>query len=447
MNIANVGLSGLFAAQAGLDASARNTSNMLTLGYSRQGVLFTPRIGGGVLIGASMRFNSGYQSQQMWRSQSDKQHFASRESLFDQLENIVGMGDGSARQQVDAFFRALEAVTADPTNTALRQQVIASADALAKSVNLEREAMRRQLSTAQAQSVAGIEQANALARGIADLNRAIAEADALGLPAHELKDQRDQAIDDLSALVAIDVLIQPDGTADIALSGGPPLVTSGQSGQLALTAHADGSWQLDLDLAGGRYPIDGARAGGMLGGLVSFATETLMPTMATQADFASQFADAVNAQLAAGFDVNGVPGKPLFVYDPVSGMLAADMSITPAELGFSGAADQPGNNDNLLKIAGLRASKVTLYGLGEVALGDASTLMAGRIGSDSQANRLSLAKATDIRAQAELDRNALSGVSNEEETVRMMELIQMYQANMKVISTARELFDSTIQML
>lgn len=447
MNITQIGLSGLMAAQSGLDITGRNTANMLTRGYSRQGVLLTPRPSGGVDVGATMRFNLGIHSQQMWRAQSDQYKFQAGDSYFNQLENIIGVGEGSARVQLDGFFASLDAATADPTNTALRQQIIASADSLAKSLSAERGGMQRQLQATQAESAAGVTQVNALAKTIADLNRAIADAEARGTPAHELMDQRDQAIDDLSALVQVDVLMQPNGTADISLAAGPPLVTGGHVGALLLTGNPDGTWRIDVDFAGVSYPVLGDQAGGSLGGLMTYAQNTLIPAIATHDSFVESLASTFNAQLAQGFGTNGSPGKPLFAYDPASGLLSADTTLAPAELGFSSAANEPGNNDNLLKLTALRTASVAVTGLGNVALADACSLLAGRIGSESQANQLALGKSAQIRQQAELERNAVSGVSSEEETVNFMEFVQMYQANMKVIATARELFDSTLQML
>lgn len=55
--------------------------------------------------------------------------------------------------------------------------------------------------------------------------------------------------------------------------------------------------------------------GGSLGALFDYQNDVLTPLTDTINSMASQFADAVNNQLAQGYDLNGNPGEPLFIYD------------------------------------------------------------------------------------------------------------------------------------
>lgn len=73
-------------------------------------------------------------------------------------------------------------------------------------------------------------------------------------------------------------------------------------------------------------------------------------------------------------------------------------------------------------------------------------MLVGKLGSASQQNKASLATAGEIREQAELAWLSVSGVSSEDEVVNISEYLNMYQANMKVISVANDLFTSTINM-
>lgn len=447
MNITNIGLSGLLASQAGVAASARNTANLLTTGYTRQGVLLTPRIGGGVTIGAQIRFSDNYKTQQLWNSHAALGQYVAGESYYKQLEEVMGLGEGSLKAGIDAFFGTLDEVSTDPTNSALRQQVISAADSMAKSFNSLRQAMLGQLDTARQQSMAAADQVNALANSIADLNKQIAQAEINGEVPSELIDQRDMAIDNLSALADISVLRQPDGSVDVSIANGPPLVAGGQVGKVSVVPNADGTFELALELAGTRFPLDGQTIGGMLGGLSLYVEETLLPQLDANKQLAGEFANRINTQLATGFGTNGQPGQPLFEYDPVTGAISVSSTITQADLGFSNSATEPGNSDNLLAVIELRKEKITLPGIGEVSLGDAYTSLVGKLGSASQQNQNSLASASEIRMQAERDWLSVSGISEEEESVKIAEFLNMYNANMKVISVANEMFKSTIDML
>ncbi|WP_175885446.1 flagellar hook-associated protein FlgK [Burkholderia sp. BCC0044] len=443
MNITRIGLSGALAARAALDTSARNTANLQTAGYTRQGVLLTSRVGGGVDVNSVIRFGDHYKTQQKWAAHGAVGQHGAAQPYFRQLEEVMGLEDGSVKSSMDKFFGALDEVSADVTNSALRQQVLMAAGGMATSFNNLQQMMRGQLDTLRQQSAAAAEQINGLSRTIADLNRLVADAQATGGAPSELIDQRDHAIDQLAALADIRTVRQPDGTLDVSLAGGTPLVASNQIGKIGVDTRADGTFAVRLELGGTQYPLDGAKVGGSLGGLATFARDTLLPQMEAVRALASEIADSVNRQLTAGFDMKGSPGAALFTFDSATGRLAVN-EMKPEALGFSGDRTASGNSDNLLKLIGLRTLRIELPGFGETSLGDAYTLLVGKLGAQSQQNQSNLAMAADVRRQSEAAWLELSGVSMDEEAVNVSEARQVYAANMKVISVAKELFDATI---
>jgi flagellar hook-associated protein 1 FlgK len=80
-------------------------------------------------------------------------------------------------------------------------------------------------------------------------------------------------------------------------------------------------------------------------------------------------------------------------------------------------------------------------------MGDANTQMVGRLAMQSQQNQASLATAETVRNQSEESCKSTSGVNQDEEAVSLMQYQQMYQANLKVIAVANQLFDSTLAMM
>jgi len=443
VNIMHIGLSGTLAAQAGLNMAARNTANLLTPGYTRQGVHLTSRIGGGVDATSLIRFADQYKTQQKWASNGPYGRYGAVESHYTQLEGVMGIGDGSVKAGFDKFFGALSEVSADVTNPALRQQAIHAADGLAKSMNALQSALRMQLDGVRQQSTATVREINALTGSISELNREIAKASAAGTTPSELIDRRDEAIDRLSALADVRAVVRPDGTVDVGLATGLPLVAGSATATLDVVAQSDGTFALSLGFAGTSYPVDGARVGGALGGLSEFAADVLVPQADAMRSLASALAEKVNGQLTAGYGTNGEPGKPLFDFEPVTGTLRVH-SITADELGFSNDPTQPGNSANLLKLIDLQRAGIEIPGFGEVALGDAYTMLVGKAGSQSQQNRTMLAMADDMRKQSEAAWLATSGVNMDEEAVNIAGFMQAYSANMKVISVANQLFDMTL---
>ncbi|XLM21863.1 flagellar hook-associated protein FlgK, partial [Chromobacterium piscinae] len=86
-------------------------------------------------------------------------------------------------------------------------------------------------------------------------------------------------------------------------------------------------------------------------------------------------------------------------------------------------------------------------GIGQVTLGDAYSQMIGHLAIASQQNKSGLDTANVIRAESEKNWQGTSGVNRDEEAVSLIEFQKMYQANMKVISVANQLFESTLAIL
>ena len=81
-----------------------------------------------------------------------------------------------------------------------------------------------------------------------------------------------------------------------------------------------------------------------------------------------------------------------------------------------------------------------------VLLGDVYTQLVGKLAMYSQQNNASYETAQTVRDQSESNWRSTSAVNTDEEAVNLMQYQQMYQANMKVITVANELFDSLLEM-
>jgi flagellar hook-associated protein 1 len=97
----------------------------------------------------------------------------------------------------------------------------------------------------------------------------------------------------------------------------------------------------------------------------------------------------------------------------------------------------------LLDLLGLKNQTITLNG-SQVTLNDAYAGLLGQVASDSRQNQADLKSATAVTQQAQAQRDSVSAVSLDEEAVNLMTYQQAYQANMKVISTANQLFDDML---
>lgn len=454
MSIINNALSGSMAAQAAVNAASQNIANMNTRGYTRQGVLLAALAGStaqspgsGVEVKSLIRFSDSYKSQQMWRAASDLGARTQTQPYLTQLERVMGDNASSISSGIDSFFKALNAAGVDPTSTPLRQQIVTAADAMAQHFNSINSVMSNQILSVHQQRDAMVPQINTTLENIAALNGKIAGSGATGTNVSALIDARDQAIDDLAGKMALEVIDQPDGSRSVSLKSGQPLVLGSIAGSIGTSLNPLNQQIVTLSFATSTFVVDNATVGGQMGGLSEFETKTLLPMQQAVQAIASQLAGAVNSQLALGKTMTGVSGGPLFVLAPgSSNILGITPGFTAADLALS-ASGAAGDSSNLQELIKIKNLSINVPSLGMVLIGDADTQLVGKLGVDSQKNKALLSTANTVREQSVADWLSTSGVNKDEEAVNLLEFQKMFQANMKVISVANDMFDATLAMM
>ncbi|HCD1255917.1 TPA: flagellar hook-associated protein FlgK [Citrobacter amalonaticus] len=456
MDMINIGYSGANTAQVELNVTAQNTANAMTNGYTRQVAVISSigassgsmnSAGNGVQVDSIRRVSNQYQVSQVWYAASDNGYYSTQQEYLTQLETVLSDENSSLSGGFDNFFAALNEATTSPDDSSLREQVISEAGALTLRINNTLSYIDSQSTEIASQEQAMVEQVNTLTSGIASYNQQIAEAEANGENASALYDARDQMVEQLSGMMDVDVNIDDKGNYNVTLQNGQPLVSGQQSSTIAMKTDADGSQSLSLTFAGttSSMPSD---PGGSLGALFDYQNQVLSPLSDSINSMASQFADAVNTQLAQGYDLNGNPGQPLFIYDAndADGPLTINPDLSADELAFSSSPDESGNSDNLQALIAIANEPLEIDNLGSVTVGDACSTLISDIGIYSQQNQTEAQAASNVYAQAQNQQSNVSGVSMDEEAVNLITYQQIYEANLKVISTGADIFDSVLEM-
>ena len=454
MTITYNALSGALAAQAALNTVSQNLANVQTPGYTRQGVLLkatasdpgTLSAGNGVQIGSLLRFSNSYQLQQMWRANSDLGAHSQTQPYLSALEKVMSDDQSSISSGVDGFFKALNAAGVDPTSSPLRQQVVTTANSMAQQFNSIYNVAANQVTSVNQQQQAILPSLNESLAGIALLNKQIVSVGGSGTNTSALMDKREQLIDSVSAQVGVEVVYNPNGSVNVSLKSGEPLVMSDTASTVSYST-ASGNPVLQLSYSNVTFTLDDTKVGGQLGGLGDYKQNTLIPLQTSIKELATQVAQKINTALAGGRKSDGTAGVPLFEDPPTSGVMQVVSGFTSSDLAFS-SDGTPGDSGNLQNLIDVKSQNVTLSSLGgaSVILGDADTQLVGKLGIDSQQNQALLATATTVRSQSEDDWKSTSAVNSDEEGINLVEFQNMYQANMKVIAVANTLFESTLQM-
>ncbi|MFM0740333.1 flagellar hook-associated protein FlgK [Paraburkholderia xenovorans] len=328
-NLINLGLSGLNAAQWGLNTTGQNISNASTPGYTLETPVYAEAGGQytgsgylpqGVSTTTVTRQYSQYLTTELNNAQSSGSSLSTYNSLISQLNNLIGQPTAGVGSAITSYFTGLQNVANNASNLATRQTAMSGAQTLVNQINAagqQYDALRQSVNTQLGNTVSQI---NSYTQQIAQLNGQITQASAQGQPPNQLLDQRDLAVSNLSQLVGVNV-VNTNGSYSVFMSNGQPLVSSTNSFNLGTAPSSGDTSELSVQYLGqaGANPAaapqnlpDSKINGGTLGGLLTFRSQTLDPGEAQLGAIAVSFAAQVNAQNGLGITLAGAQGGALF---------------------------------------------------------------------------------------------------------------------------------------
>ncbi|MDA0151046.1 flagellar hook-associated protein FlgK [Vibrio sp. Makdt] len=457
MGMTNIGLSGALANRVALNTTAQNTANVNTLGYSRQIVTMEASLSGNAVNGINL--GSGVEVSDILRiadqSSINRLREATESAQFSQsyfnglsnLENLLGADGLSLTQGMNGFFAAIDEASVTPESVAFRQQVLTNANALAQQFNSVSAQLGQQEAAQSERYGALVTHVNSQLESIASLNQKLQEDALLGKNVGGLQDAMDKHLNELSKSLDVQV-IYTNGGVELSTPNGQPLVIGGYAASFARDLSSGDPYSTDLNITfqSMTTPVD-ASLGGELGALEALKTNQYEPIKTLLADLAKGLADGVNTALNSGFDLNGAAGQNLFTYTPGSEALslAIDPSLTAQDLAFSSSATLAGNGDVLKDLSMLSQTPLTN---GSVAGETPYSAYSGLLGDIGIFTRQAQSEATAAQVSmedAQVARDSVSAVNSDEEAANMLLYLNAYEANMKIISTANQMFQTLLR--
>jgi flagellar hook-associated protein 1 FlgK len=340
----DIGVTGLRAAQQQLDTAAHNVANANTPGYSRQRVTLVEappytfpafnrsglpgQVGSGVSVASIMRVRDSYLDLQVQAQNSLKGEWDARQQQLAKVEAIFPepstAGLGSV---ISKYYSAWQDVAANPTSTAARTTLTEQAATLALAMNRDSTQLASVTTGINQQLTQQVATINDLAKQIASLDGQIQRVTITGDNANDLSDQREQLLEQVSALVPTTVLTRSDGTISVQVNGvdlvsnvyARPIVAATDSNGNVIPQWADGS------------PV--APLAGQMKALLDVRDVDVAAYRTQLNTLAQGIADSTNALHQRGVDANGNAGQAIFTY--YAGNAAATLAVNPAV-----AADQ-----------------------------------------------------------------------------------------------------------
>ncbi|HDR4870823.1 MULTISPECIES: flagellar hook-associated protein FlgK [Bacillus cereus group] len=425
----NTPLSGMLAAQMGLQTTKQNLSNIHTPGYVRQMVNYgsvgasnghTPeqRIGYGVQTLGVDRITDEVKTKQFNDQLSQLSYYNYMNSTLSRVESMVGTtGKNSLSSLMDGFFNAFREVAKNPEQPNYYDTLISETGKFTSQVNR----LAKNLDTVEAQTAEDIEahvnEFNRLAASLAEANHKIGQA-GTQVP-NQLLDERDRIVTEMSKYANIEVSYE---------SMNPNIASVRMNG--VLTVNGQDTYPLQLNKE--KDPMSVEIYGSEIS-VTSGAIKSAIDTKAKIVDYKKNLEDLMSSVKT---QVNTVMGKDFFVGD-----YAKDMKLNPE---FQ-------KDISKMKISAEIANKLAAITDGDYKEGlsykAALDQFIVRVASDKSAVNGYQKIHGDLLEGIQQEKMSVEGVNMEEEMVNLMAFQKYFVANSKAITTMNEVFDSLFSII
>ncbi|SLJ98149.1 flagellar hook-associated protein FlgK [Bacillus toyonensis] len=425
----NTPLSGMLAAQMGLQTTKQNLSNIHTPGYVRQMVNYgsvgasnghTPeqRIGYGVQTLGVDRITDEVKTKQFNDQLSQLSYYNYMNSTLSRVESMVGTtGKNSLSSLMDGFFNAFREVAKNPEQPNYYDTLISETGKFTSQVNR----LAKNLDTVEAQTTEDIEahvnEFNRLAASLAEANKKIGQA-GTQVP-NQLLDERDRIVTEMSKYANIEVSYE---------SMNPNIASVRMNG--VLTVSGQDTYPLQLNKEKDPMSVE------IYGSEISVTSGAIKSAIDTKAKIVEYKKNLEGLMSSVKNQVNTVMGKDFFVGD-----YAKDMKLNP----------EFAKDISKMKISAETANKLAAITDGDYKEGlsykQALDQFIVGVASDKSAVNAYQKIHGDLLEGIQQEKMGVEGVNMEEEMVNLMAFQKYFVANSKAITTMNEVFDSLFSII
>ncbi len=446
-----LGLKAMHAARVSLQVAGDNIAHIGTPGYARRRVELVPsypvRVPGGWLdqgadVAAVRRMEDRFLQAALERELGRRAGAEERLRALQAVERLYGtLESNNLGAALSAFAAAFEELAGQPENFALRRTALSAAETLARTIRDTYARLQEQRQREDQAVEAAVARVRELALELARLNREIAAHEADGTTAGPVRDQRQRIVEELAEWTGGTAVAEAGGRVSFALPGGPTLVSGDAALPLAVERDANGLERVRSGADG--TDITARVRQGRLGALLAARDEILGERLEELDRLAEDLTVRVNAVVTAAFDRSGNPGAALFVPDPptqpshaariaVNAALLAD----PALLAVS-ATGAPGDGAAAREVAEVvREPSAALGGRDPIGfVADSLT----RLGSAIVETDVVHGVAEELVAALQARRDAVSGVSLDEEAVELIRQQRAFEAAARFLGVMNEI--------
>ncbi len=483
----SIGRSSLRTSKKSLSTTSHNIANANTEGYSRQKVTAetnTPIqsgknvLGSGVNVKSVKRVHDRLVEKKLNSSISSNNFDQERTDQLSNVEEIFNEINSDGMNKImNRFFNSFRELSNQPENEVVRTLVRDNANIVVKDFKRISDSITHVKERIDTQIGGIVEDANVLGTTIADLNKEITRLENMGGETGDLRDQRDNAVRQLSESFDINTYEDERGQYVVNIKGGGSLVAGGTVNNLKLGkvggdevgSYKDESRaEIFFEAGGSKTPISSSITGGKLGALTQTRNDEVVLLRSQLDEMAHGLVHITNAIHRKGYVNKRIPTDQNgnIVNDPRIGKITGinffkeplDLKQSSQFIDLSDDVKADLNNittglepnspgDNRIAIAISKVQHEKVLGGGSKTFEETYLQSVAKIGLATSKSKVNAEQSKGILAQAKSIKERVSGVSIDEEATNMVKYQQAYEASAKMIRTADEMFDSVLGMM
>jgi flagellar hook-associated protein 1 FlgK len=446
----------LLANQMAIDITGANVANVNTPGYTRQRTNFESLgnvdVGNasaqvGVIVNRIERMYDRYIESQVI---DQRQSSGYSDAMMLGLQNIEIILDdtsgGGINEHLNRFWSSWEDLSRNPAGKLERSALLSSAETLTGAIvsykrNLD------DINTELNRSIADVvSQINDKVSEISSLNiKIISTGGGDDGNKNDLLDKRSEALRELAAMVNISQLENPDGTVNVSMANGEPLLQGMTAQTLSIVLSGDKS---DIFNSNSPEEVNSSITGGKLGAYMELQHSILPKYMNDLNELTNALATRVNALHGSGFDGNGNIGLDFFTItdtDIPSGSIGINPIIAADINRIAASASVSGDGENATRLASVRDE--LLMDDGKSSLSGFLAAMVGEIGRQTANAKTNSDHQSAIMNYLNNQRESVSGVSIDEEMILLIKYQMGYTTAGKLCQTVEEMLDTLMGLV
>ncbi len=451
-----IGKRALLTHQFTLQTIGHNIANVNTPGYSRQRVNITTMIpeqsnvgsiGSGVKVVDVRHARDLFLGEQVREDSKLLGQWSYKSKILSQIESLVNEPNENALGELlNNFWSSWsDLATGDQAS---RDALVSSTQELTNGFHQLANQLDNLRSSIDRDLVNLTQEINRYTSEIANINGQIHSQEAGSFKANDLRDVRDRLVDELSSIVDVNTVEQDNGSYTVYI--GAMTIVDGKD-DLRITADVvNKNGVVSNRLVWENTDNELKNFNGQLKGLVDSRDNIIPGYIDELHKLAASLIDEVNAVHQNGYGLDNSTGLNFFkdtYKDAFNIEINSALISNPSRIGASGSVDANGNvntGDQTIALAIYELGEKKILESGTATFSDFYTSMIGKLGVESREATSFTNNYELLLNQRNSAKEAVQGVSLDEEMTNMIRAQHAYDAAARVITSMDQALDTVI---